>query len=106
MRLRFASFIAVCGIFFLSLPNMACGQAPVDMEMALWPLPASLRDGAAVVVVTTGGNYETLRSGTNGFFCEADPPGDERLSLACHPETMRPYLERRRQLAAQVEERA
>ena len=83
------SFISAC-------LNPASGQ---DLEMAVLPLPAALRAEAAVLIPAGDGSFEMLKSGHNGFFCLADTPDDERLSLACHPLSMRDYLERRSVLA-------
>ena len=59
----------------------------------------SLQSDASVVTYTAEGTLRIIRLGTNGFFCIADIPHDQRFSVACHPESMRAYLERRRQLS-------
>lgn len=66
------------------------------LEAALWPLPADLRAEAAVLQATEADSFRTLRTGQNGLFCVADAPDDDRFSVECHPQSFRPYLERRR----------
>ena len=74
-------------------------QTTVDVEIAVLPLPANLQSEASVVTYTSEGTLQIIRAGTNGFFCIADNPEDQRFSVACHPDSMRPYLERHRQLS-------
>lgn len=65
--------------------------------LALLPLPASLRAEATVV----SGDGEVLRQGRNGLTCRTDSPADYRLSLACYPSTIQPYMRRSAELAAE-----
>lgn len=70
-----------------------------NVETAVLPLPSNMQSGATVLIYSTDGTLKVLRSGTNGLFCIADNPNDERLSVECHPQSLRAYLERRRQLS-------
>ncbi len=86
-------------ILIASLPEVGMCQTDVDVETAVLPLPANLQSDASVVTYTAEGTLRIIGAGTNGFFCIADNPDDQRFSVACHPESMRAYLERRRQLS-------
>ena len=86
-------------IIIVTLPEVGMCQTDVDVETAVLPLPANLQSNASVMTYTAEGTLRIIRSGTNGFFCIADNPRDQQFSVACHPESMRPYLERRRQLS-------
>jgi len=93
-------YIALLSLTIIaSLPEVGVCQTAVDVETAVLPLPANLQSEASVMTYTPEGTLRIIRSGTNGFFCIADNPDDERFSVACHPESMRAYLERRRQLS-------
>ncbi len=86
-------------IIIVALPVGGMCQTDVDVETAVLPLPANLQSNASVMTYTPEGTLRIIRSGTNGFFCIADIPHDQRFSVACHPESMRAYLERHRQLS-------
>ncbi len=86
-------------IIIITLPEVGMCQTAVDVETAVLPLPANLQSNASVMTYTPEGTPRIIRSGTNGFFCIADIPNDQRVSVACHPESMRAYLERHRQLS-------
>jgi hypothetical protein len=63
------------------------GQAPplsTRIAAAVVPLPASLRPGAGVVVLTPSGEPNTLRFTTNGMICISDPPGDAWFDVECY----------------------
>ena len=86
-------------IIIATLPEIGMCQTDVDVKTAVLPLPPNLQSDASVMTYTTEGTLQIIRSGTNGFFCIADNPDDQRFSVECHPESMRAYLERRRQLS-------
>jgi len=86
-------------IIMVTLPEVGISQTAVNVETAVLPLPANLQSDASVMTYTPEGTLRIIRSGTNGFFCIADIPDDQRFSVACHPESMRSYLERRRRLS-------
>ena len=96
--LKYFTFLSLI-IIVVALPEIGICQTDVGIETAVLPLPANLRSETSVMTYTPGGTLRIIRSGTNGFFCIADNPDDERFSVACHPESMRAYLERRRQLS-------
>jgi Zn ribbon nucleic-acid-binding protein len=68
------------------------------MASALLSLSPDLRETAAVMKYTEDGLLQSVRAGTNGFFCVMDRPGDDRFSVECHPESIRAYVERRQHL--------
>ncbi len=76
------------------------GQEAPNLETALLPLPEELRAEATILILTDTREFEVLRAGSNGFFCIADQPGDDRFSVNCHPESLRTFLERRRSYPA------
>jgi len=94
-------YIALLSLIIIigTLPEVGMCQTDVDVETAVLPLPANLQSDASVVTYTAEGTLRIIRLGTNGFFCIADIPDDQRFSVECHPESMRAYLERRRQLS-------
>lgn len=96
---RIAVFLAV-GLALFG-PALLGAQSAVDLSdpvaTAVLPLPENLREGATVIDQAT----ETiLRQGNNGFTCLADLPGNDRLSLQCHPSIIEPYMRRGRELSS------
>jgi hypothetical protein len=69
---------------------------------AVLPLPAALRDGAAVVRIDAAGQPEALRNGTNGMVCIADKPGDALFDVRCYRESFIHVVYRTFQLGANV----
>ena len=76
-------------ILIASLPEVGMCQTDVDVETAVLPLPENLQSDASVMTYTAEGTLRIIRLGTNGFFCIADIPDDQRFSVECHPESMR-----------------
>ena len=99
MRAFVKCFPLLSLIIIGSLPAVGMCQTDVGVETAVLPLSANLQSDASVVTYTSEGTLQIIRAGTNGFFCIADNPEDQRFSVACHPESMRPYLERHRRLS-------
>ena len=96
---RIAVFLAA-GLALFG-PALLGAQSAVDLSdpvaTAVLPLPENLREGATVIDQAT----ETiLRQGNNGFTCLADLPGNDRLSLQCHPSIIEPYMRRGRELSS------
>ena len=81
-------------IVFLSLSNCAVSQE-YELDLAVLPLAQEDREQATIVHFDEEGSFQTLRSGSNNLFCIADEPGDDRLSLECHPKSLMTYLERK-----------
>lgn len=88
------SLITAITLFSFLHISPAIGQNLSGVEPALWPLPVHLRADATVYAITDDGLLKPLRQGTNGFFCIADDPGDDRFSVACHANSLQPVLER------------
>jgi len=94
--------IAACLTLLLS-SGTAMGQSRDQaINAAVLPLPAALRDGAAVVRMDTTGQPDTLRNGTNGMICIADKPGDARFDVRCYRETFIHVVYRAFQVGANV----
>ena len=85
----------------LAGPTLVSGQSGIDLwdpvATAVLPLPEGLREGATVIDRT---DESVLRRGSNGLTCLADVPGNDRLSLQCHPSIIEPYMRRGRELNA------
>lgn len=96
-RLSFGILIAILG---LCAPiHLVDAQDLTTAEVARWPLPLGMREGASVLEETKRGTFKTLYVGGNGLFCIADTPNDNRFSVECHPESLRAFLERKNVLA-------
>lgn len=83
-----------------ALSGSLFGQEVASLETAVLPLPEELRADATILIVTESRELKVLREGSNGFFCIADRPGDDRFSVNCHPESLRTFQERRRSYAS------
>jgi hypothetical protein len=59
-------------------------SAPAAIAAAVLPLPAPLRDGAAVVQLDAAGQTHEIRAGTNAMVCIADTPGDAEFDVRCY----------------------
>jgi|GEM_PF-6256797 len=91
--MRILSSIGIV-LVFLSLSNCAVSQE-YELDLAVLPLAQEDRGQATIVHFDEEGSFQTLRSGSNTLFCIADEPGDDRLSLECHPKSLMIYLERK-----------
>jgi len=58
-------------------------SASARIAAALLPLPAPLRDGAAVVELDAAGQAHQIHVGTNAMVCIADTPGDAEFDVRC-----------------------
>jgi hypothetical protein len=70
-----------------------------QIAAAVLPLPASLRDGAAVYG-WQGGTLVQLRAGTNVMRCLADDPAKKNFHVACYHNDLEPFMASGRALAA------
>ena len=59
-------------------------SASAQIAAAVLPLPAPLRDGAAVVELDVAGQAHQIRVGTNAMVCIADTPGDAAFDVRCY----------------------
>lgn len=100
--LRWAHVLVLLSASLWSGPRETGAQAPVETQFTLLleMLPADVRDEVTLIVPTDDG-FETYREGTSHFICVGDPPGDERLNLVCHHESLAPVLSHQRSLAQQ-----
>jgi hypothetical protein len=60
-------------------------QAPADLEKALLPAPANLREGATVIKWKPDFTYDTLKKGTNRLVCydRSGQPGQQPFAAEC-----------------------
>lgn len=76
--------------------------AAAEIATATTPLPALMKDGAAVVRLDAAGKPEPLRNGSNGMVCIADLPGDAEFDVRCYNEQFIAVVYRSFQLRRQV----
>jgi hypothetical protein len=90
-----------CTVFGLLLTPLATavGQGRQELDWAVLPLPPAMRSGAGIVRYTAAGGWHALRDATNALVCVTDEPDDMRISVACYPESLMPYVARQRALA-------
>ena len=69
----------------LALSTSVFAQSPADLETALTPAPANLKDGATVVKFKPDYTYDTLRKGTNRLVCydRSGDPGQQPFAVQC-----------------------
>lgn len=73
--------------------------AAQQIAAAVQPLPASLRDGAAVYG-WQGGTLVPLRAGTNVMRCLADDSAKKNFHVACYHNELEPFMASGRELSA------
>jgi hypothetical protein len=103
--------VLVLGLTALAAPLAAQGvaarPAPVippaaqQIAAAVQPLPAPMRDSAAVLGYGADGRLVELRHGSGSMICLADDPKDDGFHVACYSATMEPFMARGRELRAQ-----
>jgi hypothetical protein len=81
---------AVKGLALFALATAAWSsglqaQSSADIDKALLPAPANLRDGATVIRWKPDFTYDTLRKGTNRLVCydRSGQPGQQPFSVEC-----------------------
>ena len=79
--------IALFALGVLAVSTSALAQAPAqaDIDKALLPAPANLREGATVIKWKPGFTYDTLRKGTNRLVCfdRSGQPGQQPFAAEC-----------------------
>jgi|SRR5688572_3357543 len=74
-------------VFLFSVSSHAFAQAQTspEIEKALLPAPAQMRDGATVIKWKSDFSYDTLRKGTNRMACYERPvqQGQQPFSVEC-----------------------
>ena len=80
MRLMTAVIPLVLAVSFT-----AFAQTPPEIETALLPAPAQMRDAATVIKWKSDFTYDTLRKGTNRLVCYERPvrPEQPQFSVEC-----------------------
>jgi hypothetical protein len=69
----------------LGLSASAAAQAPADLDKALLPAPANMREGATVIKWKPDFTYDTLKKGTNRLVCydRSGLPQQQPFSSEC-----------------------
>ena len=96
---------ALLGSLLALSPLCAAADAPAaaaEIATATVPLPALMKDGAAVVRLDAAGKPEPLRPGSNGMVCIADLPGDADFDVRCYNKDFIAVVYRSFQLRRQV----
>lgn len=97
---RWAQVLVVLGVSVWPGPRDLAAQDPVEKQFTvlLELLPADVRDEVTLLVPGDDG-LRTYRKGTGHFVCIGDPPGDGRLNVVCHHESLGPVLSHQRSLS-------
>ena len=68
-----------------AISSGALAQTPADLEKALLPAPANMREGATVIKWKPDFTYDTLRKGTNRLVCydRSGQPGQQPFAAEC-----------------------
>ena len=61
--------IALLVVGILSISTSALAQATPDIDKALLPAPANMREGATIIKWKPDFTYDTVRKGTNRLVC-------------------------------------
>lgn len=72
-----------------------------QIEAAVSPAPADMKEGATVLGYNNDGELVTLREGTNELICLADDPNADRFHVACYFKELEPFMKRGRELRKQ-----
>ena len=75
--------------------------AALQIAAAIQPLPAPMRDSAAVLGYGADGRLVELRHGSGSMICLADDPKDDGFHVACYSASMEAFMARGRELRAQ-----
>jgi len=72
-------------VFVMALSIGAFAQTSPEIEKALLPAPAQMKDGATVIKWKSDFTYDTMRKGTNRLVCYERPvqPGEQPFSVEC-----------------------
>jgi len=74
--------------------------AAQQIAAAIQPLPAPMRDSAAVLGYGADGRLIELRHGSGSMICLADDPKVDQFHVACYSASMEPFMARGRELRA------
>jgi hypothetical protein len=77
--------IALFVLGVVAVSASALAQAPADIDTALLPAPANLREAATIVKWKPDFTYETVRKGTNRLVCydRSGFPQQQAFSIEC-----------------------
>ena len=69
----------------LAFSTSVFAQTPADLETALTPAPANLKEGATVIKWKPDYTYDTVRKGTNTLVCfdRSGQPGQQPFAAEC-----------------------
>lgn len=94
-------------LFLLLFPfSFGCAQDNIpDQEAqingALQAAPEDVREAAWVYGYDKNGNFVELRKGRNELICVADDPGREGFQSVCYHKSLKPFMDRGRELRAE-----
>jgi len=71
---------------------------------ALMAAPEDVREGAAVYGYDKNGEFVLLRQGTNELICVADDPQKDGFQSVCYHTSLKPFMDRGRELRAEGKE--
>jgi len=79
------------------------GPLPAETQIAfaVQAAPPEMRQDATVQGYDEGGNFVTLREGTNDMVCMAPNPEMDQFEVSCHHTDLEPYFERGRTLRSE-----
>lgn len=98
MKLTMAVLVAIGASISLA------ADAPSNATLiagAVQPLPAELRDGAAVLALDEKGVRAQIREGKNEMICLATDPSKTAFNAACYHKDLEPFMARGRELTLQ-----
>jgi len=77
--------IALLVVGILSISTSAWAQATPDIDKALLPAPANMREGATIIKWKPDFTYDTVRKGTNRLVCydRSGFPQQQPFSIEC-----------------------
>src|SRR5262245_18292061 len=72
-------------LLVLAVSTSASALTSPEIDKALLPAPAQMRDGATVIKWKSDFTYDTLKKGTNRLVCYERPvqPGQQPFSVEC-----------------------
>lgn len=98
VAILFAVCTTLCFPVFGENPQVP--QAKEQIEAAVLPLPASMREKAGVIGYDPDMKLVTLRNSENGMVCTATRPGTKEFDVRCYHESFMAIVNRMRDLHA------
>lgn len=99
--MRATSYLTITTLLLPAAAHAQTLTRDQQIATAVQAAPQEMRAGATVMGYDENGRFITLRQGTNDLICLADDPSQEGFEVACHHESVEPYVARGRELRAQ-----